>query len=238
MRRANNTRSFSLTFLIIYNKSHIVNIPKTYHEAAADRLREDIIAGVRLPGQRLKQSEIAQQFGCSVIPIREALHKLAAEGFVVVDPQKGARVADLNSRTLEEIYEVRMLMEGRAARRAAERMSRQDAERIATILDKMDQPDLTATDWLALNLEFHDALYACADQEYLRKTIATLRRSLEPYLRIDLAKVADYRPGRIEHRRIFNACLRKNGAAAERHTVEHLRRSSVGLIKYLRGLGK
>jgi DNA-binding GntR family transcriptional regulator len=201
-------------------------------------LRQEIIAGVRAPGQRLKQSELARQFGCSVIPIREALHTLAAEGFVVVDPQKGARVADLNSKTLEEIYEVRMLMEGRAGRRAAERINKQAAQRIRTILDKMDRPDLTTTEWLALNLEFHDTLYACADQEYLRKTIATLRRSLEPYLRLDLAKVADYRPGRVEHRRIFEACLRKNGKAAERYTVEHLRRSSEGLIRYLRTLGK
>jgi DNA-binding GntR family transcriptional regulator len=215
-----------------------MNIPMTYHEAAAERLREEIIAGVRGPGQRLKQSELAQQYGCSVIPIREALHTLAAEGFVVADPQKGARVADLNSMTLEEIYEIRMLMEGRAARRAAERMSELVAQQIRSILDKMDRPDITTTEWLTLNLEFHDSLNACADQEQLRKMIAALRRSLEPYLRLDLAKVADYQPGRVEHRRIFEACLRRDGNDAERHTIEHLRRSSDGLIRYLRGLGK
>lgn len=215
-----------------------MQIPKPYREAAADRLREEIIAGVRAPGQRLKQYDLACQFGCSVIPIREALHKLAAEGFVVDNPQRGARVGELNSKTLEEIYEVRMLMEGRAARRAAERMTNPVAERIAVILDKMDRSGLTATQWLALNLEFHDTLYACAGQEYLRKTIGTLRRSLEPYLRLDLAKVADYRPGRVEHRRIFEACVRHDGDAAERHTVEHLRRSSTGLINYLKSLGK
>jgi len=215
-----------------------MQIPKTYHEAAAERLHKEIIAGVHAPSQRLKQGELAREYGCSVIPIREALHTLAAEGFVVVDPQKGARVADLNSKTLEEIYEIRMMMEGRAARRAAERMTKPAIQRIRATLDKMERPDLTTTEWLALNLEFHDSLYACADQEYLRKTIASLRRSLEPYLRLDLAKVADYRPGRVEHRRIFEACLRQDGKAAERYTIEHLRRSSEGLIKYLRGLGK
>ena len=87
-----------------------MDIPKTYRDAAADRLLDEIITGVRQPSQRLKQHELAAEYGCSVIPIREALHKLAAEGFVVLDPQKGARVADLNSRTLEEIYEVRMMI--------------------------------------------------------------------------------------------------------------------------------
>jgi len=213
-------------------------IPKTRQEAAAERLREGIISGRHRPGERLKQRDLAHEFGCSVIPIREALQQLAMEGFVVLDPQKGARVVDLNSRTLEEIYEVRMMMEGRAARRAAERMTPQAAARISAILDKMDRPDLTHTEWLALNLEFHDSLYACADQEFLRRTVASLRRSLEPYLRLDLAKVADYAPGRREHRQIFEACLRKDGEAAERCTIAHLSRSSQGLITYLRGLGK
>jgi DNA-binding GntR family transcriptional regulator len=72
---------------------------------------------------------------------------------VVTDPLKGGRVADLNSRTLEEIYEVRMLTEGRSARRgAAERMLRVDAERIAAILNMVDRADLTATERLTFNL--------------------------------------------------------------------------------------
>jgi DNA-binding GntR family transcriptional regulator len=215
-----------------------MRIQKTYREAAADRLREEIIGGIYRPGQRLKQHELARSFGCSVIPIREALHALAAEGFVVVDPQKGARVTDLNSKTLEEISEVRLMLEGLATRRAAERMTPHVAQRISAILHKMDRPNLTATEWLTLNLEFHDTLYACADQEFLRRTIANLRRSLEPYLRVDLAKVADYVPGRREHRRIFEACQRKDGKAAERHTISHLRRTARGLVKYLQSLGK
>ena len=66
---------------------------KTRQEAAVEALREAIVDGVYAPGQRLRQQELAKQYGCSVIPIREALHQLAAEGFVVLDPQRGARVA-------------------------------------------------------------------------------------------------------------------------------------------------
>src|SRR3990172_9064883 len=96
-------------------------ITKTRHEAATERIRQGIMNGEYQPGQRLKQQGLAHQFGCSVIPIREALHQLAAEGFVVLDPQKGARVADLNSKRLEEIYEVRTRLEGWAVALAARR---------------------------------------------------------------------------------------------------------------------
>jgi DNA-binding GntR family transcriptional regulator len=213
-------------------------LTKTRHEAAAERIRRGIMEGEYPPGQRLKQQELARQFGCSVIPIREALHQLAAEGFVVLDPQKGARVADLNSQGLAEIYEVRIRLESWAAGLAARRMTPEAAARIQTILEKMDRPDLSATEWLELNFEFHDSLYACAEQEFLRKMISNLRLNLESYLRLDLAKVADYAPGRREHRRIFRACLRGDAKAAQRSTEAHLRRVVRGIMNYLRRHGK
>ncbi len=213
-------------------------ITKTRHEAAAERIRRGIMDGEYKPGQRLKQQELARQFGCSVIPIREALHQLAAEGFVVLDPQKGARVADLNSKRLEEMYEVRVRLEGWAAGLAARRMTSEAAARIRTILDKMNRPDISVSEWLTLNWEFHDSLYACTGQEFLRKLISNMRLTLESYLRLDLAKVHSYDAGRRDHRRIFHACLRGDAKAAERYTAAHLHRVGQGIVAYLRRYGK
>jgi len=206
---------------------------KTWQEAAVEQLREAIIRGVYQPRQRLKQQELARSLGCSPVPVREALHRLAAEGFVVIDPQRGARVADFNSRDLEEIYEVRMSLEGLAAQRAAERMTPETAGRLRAILDKMDAPDISPVDWVRLNWEFHDSLYGCGGQEFLRKTISGLRRSMEPYLRLDIVQVGNYTAGRREHRAILQACVRGDGKLASRHTVAHLRRTAHGLIKYV-----
>lgn len=206
---------------------------KTWQEAAVEQLREAIIRGVYQPGQRLKQQEVAHSLGCSPVPVREALHRLAAEGFIVIDPQRGARVADFNSRGLEEIYEVRMMLEGRAAQRAAERMTPETARRLRAILDKMDVADISPVDWVRLNWEFHDSLYASADQEFLRKTISNLRRSMEPYLRLDIAQVGNYAAGRREHRAILQACVRGDGKLASRYTIAHLRRTAQGLITYV-----
>jgi len=211
---------------------------KTRQEAAVEALREAIVDGVYAPGQRLGQQELARKYGCSVIPIREALHQLAAEGFVVLNSQRGARVAVFDCRTLEEIFEVRMVLERIAAQRAAERMTPQAAERTRGILKKMDRPDLSPAEWVYLDWEFHDSLCACAEQEFLRKTISTLRRQMAPYLRLDLAKVGTIEFGRREHRRIFRSCVRGDAEAAGRHTVAHLQRTVQGFIKYIRGHSK
>jgi DNA-binding GntR family transcriptional regulator len=207
---------------------------KTRQEAAVEALREAIVDGAYTPGQRLRQQELARQYGCSVIPIREALHQLAAEGFVVLDPQRGARVATFDSRTLEEIFEVRMALERIAIERAAERMNLQAAERTRRILEKMERPNLSPAEWVRLDWEFHDSLCACAEQEFLRKTISILRRQMEPYLRLDLAKLGTIQFGRREHRRIFLACVRKNREAAGRHLVAHLQRTVRGFVEYIR----
>ena len=206
---------------------------KTRQEAAVEQLREAIIDGLYGPGQRIRQQELAREYGCSVIPIREALHRLAAEGFVVLDPQRGARVAAFDGRTLEEIFEVRMTLERLAVQRAAERMTPETIERIRRILEAMDRPSLSPGEWVRLDWEFHDSLCACAEQEFLRKMISTLRRQMEPYLRLDLAKVGTIEYGRREHRRIFQSCVRKDGDAAGRYIVAHLQRTVQGLIRYI-----
>ena len=207
---------------------------KTRQEAAAEALREAIVDGVFAPGQRLRQQALATQYGCSVIPVREALHQLAAEGFVVLDPQRGARVASFDGRMLEEIFEVRIALERIAIRRAAERMNSQVADRTRRILERMERSDLSPAEWVQLDWEFHDRLCACAEQEYLRKTISTLRRQMEPYLRLDLAKVGTIEFGRREHRRIFQACVRNDPEAAARHIEAHLQRTVRGFVKYIR----
>jgi DNA-binding GntR family transcriptional regulator len=176
---------------------------KTIQEAVVQQLRDAIITGVYKPGQRLKQRELALQLGCSPIPIREALYRLSADGFVLFDPQRGARVADFNSRELEEMYEVRETLEGLAARRSAERMILGAAKRIRSVLGNMDSPGITSDEWIGFNIECHDSLYACPEDE----------------------------AGRLEHRRIFQACARVDAGAAEPCAAAHLRRTVRGLIK-------
>jgi DNA-binding GntR family transcriptional regulator len=211
---------------------------KTRREAVVEALREAIVDGAYAPGQRLHQQDLAKTYGCSVIPIREALHQLAAEGFVVLDPQRGARVATFNARMLEEIFEVRMALEQIALRRAADRMTPAAAQGARRILDQMERAGVAPAEWVHLDWEFHDCLCACADQEFLRKLISNLRRQMEPYLRLDLMKVDTIEFGKREHRQIFRACVRHDADAAARHLVTHLQRTVRGFIQYIQSHAK
>lgn len=213
-------------------------ITKTHHQAVAECIQRGIMEGEYKPGQRLKQQELARHFGCSVIPLREALHQLAAEGLVILSPQRGMRVADLNGERLQEIYEIRIRLEGWAAALAARSMTPEVARHLRELADKMECPDITASDWLTLDSAFHDSIYACAGQPLLRKVLSNLRRMAECYLRLDVAKQANYVRGRREHRRIIDACVRGNANAAERYAVAHLRRGMNGLLRYLRRYGR
>ena len=89
---------------------------------AADLIRQAIVEGRVLPGERLKEEELAQQLGISRTPVREALLILQTEGLVEASPNRGATVRSYELPDLEDMYELRALLEGNAALRAATRI--------------------------------------------------------------------------------------------------------------------
>jgi DNA-binding GntR family transcriptional regulator len=144
--------------------------------AVVDELRTAIIGGDYAQGERLVEEEVAARFDVSRNPIREALRTLSTEGFVVIEPRRGARVASIDAVRAAELFELRAPLEGLVAGLAAER-------RTAAQLDRLD--DLVAAgraaategrlnELPALNTQFHDALAAAAGNELLRATLARL----------------------------------------------------------------
>ncbi|TYB49674.1 GntR family transcriptional regulator [Actinomadura chibensis] len=132
-----------------------------------ERLRADILGGVHPPGARLGEAELAEATGSSRTPVREALRRLEVEGLVEVLPHRGARVPDWTPEDLDEIYDLRMLLEGAAARRAATRIEPKDADRMDELCGLIeraaapgDQQDLDRV--AELNAEFHGIARAAA----------------------------------------------------------------------------
>ena len=99
------------------------SLARTASVAAADLIRQAVLDGRVLPGQRLKEEELAQQFGISRTPIREAMLVLQTEGLLEAAPNRGATVRSYDIPALEEMYDLRAVLEGHAARRAASRVS-------------------------------------------------------------------------------------------------------------------
>jgi DNA-binding GntR family transcriptional regulator len=138
----------------------------TVQEHAVDALRRLIISGALRPGARVNQEDVAAELGVSVAPVREALRVLEQEGQVTYKPRRGYSVTELRMADLDEIYALRALLEGRAARHAlpvldAEALSRvRDAARAC--VEAARSGDVAAE--LAANRRFHFGLLDAPDQ--------------------------------------------------------------------------
>ena len=203
--------------------------PRTIAGQVAERLKAEILAGSRPAGARLRQVEIAQAYGVSTTPVREALATLQREGLVRAHPQRGAVVFLPSVEDLRHHYEIRAALESLAAAKAAERFEPAWASPLEAVLAEMrDGPG--AARYLALNQQFHTALYERSGRPQLVEMIAALRDASSAYLHIYRAQ-SDFPVTRLdaEHHAILAACVERDperAAAATRahleNTVEHV----------------
>ena len=138
--------------------------PVTNAVRARDELREAILAGSLPPGARLRAESLAERLQTSRTPVREALHLLAREGLVDIEPRRGAVVRQFDAADLADLYDVRALIEPYAARRAATRIGAPDVARLADLCDRADArgaaDDEAVEDQVALIDEFHRIIVA------------------------------------------------------------------------------
>jgi DNA-binding GntR family transcriptional regulator len=196
--------------------------PRTIAGQVAERLKQEILAGQREPGSRLRQVEIARALGVSTTPVREALATLQREGLVRLHAQRGAVVFLPTVENLREHYEIRAALEALAAAKTAERFDPAWAGPLTELLDEMrDGPP--AARYIALNQRFHTTLYEHSGRAQLVAMIAALRDASSAYLHIYRAQ-DDFPNARLdsEHRAILAACVARDAAGAAEATRRHL----------------
>ena len=160
-------------------------IDRTVADRVADRIREAIHDGSYSPGTRLVERSVARELGVSHIPVREALARLADEGLVDRLPRRGARVAALTPKELDEISSLRIVLEQLVARRAQERMTAEAELELRAIADRMlEAAEAGDVDRLAgLDQRFHERLWELADHELLNELAAQVRGRIVAFLR-------------------------------------------------------
>lgn len=144
-----------------------------------ERLRRLILEGSVEPGERLQESELALRFGVSRTPVREALRTLSSEGLVEVLPNRGASVARWSREDLDEIYDLRSMLESYAAGRAAERMSLDAVDVLEHLCDDMERCAAAATteallQLTQLNSEFHRAIVRASASTRVDQLLSTV----------------------------------------------------------------
>ncbi|GEM90804.1 GntR family transcriptional regulator [Oceanithermus desulfurans] len=193
--------------------------PNLVREAAYERLKRRILEGVLRPGARLSEPALAQALGVSRTPVREALQRLAQEGLVELRPGRGARVRVLSPREVEEVYEVRALIEGEAAARAAGRCDEAGLRRLEAALDVLEtaDPDDYAAQ-IAADERFHALLVAASGNRVLEQVFHDLDAALA--LTRQFSRDLNQTPEtRAQHRAIV-AAIHAGDAAAARAAAE------------------
>ena len=132
---------------------------------ATELIREAIVDGRLEPGERLKEEELAREMGISRTPIREALLMLQAEGLVVAIPNRGAMVRVHTPEDLDDLYQLRALLEGHATRRAATRISEPEIELLRESCERFDalSPEDDLRELVRENLLFHNTILDVAE---------------------------------------------------------------------------
>ena len=190
---------------------------QTLREKILETIRDAILKGSLKPGERVSEPELAERFGISRTPIREAFRQLESEGYLEVIPRKGAVVASLSERDVVEFYAIKSILEGHAARIAAERMTEKDIERLEAINDKLQQiaGEGDVKSFFRVHNEFHELFIKASGND---KLVELINQLVLKFNRLRLASLAQ--PGRMEisvqeHRKIIEAFRRHDGDRAD-----------------------
>lgn len=176
--------------------------------AALDELRRRILEGSYAAGLPLRQDALAAEFGISRIPVREALFQLEAEGLVRILPHRGAVVSELSAQEVEEVFELRSLLEPRLLRRSAPRLGPEDFTALRAMLAEYDA-ELRAGHvgrWGELNTAFHMRLYERADRPRTVALVSTLLRESDRHTRLQLAYTDGRARAAREHGELLALC--------------------------------
>jgi DNA-binding GntR family transcriptional regulator len=206
----------------------------TIQESIADRLRTLILRRHLRPGERLVQSELAEQLGVSRTPIREALYELASDGLVVLSPRKGASVADFSLDDLKDIYSIRIPLEGYGAYLATQNIGPEELAQLETLVDQMKELFERGARWqlLDVNREFYATFYATAGRKRLYELIMKHLDMAGLYRRMAFT-VEDHYAGTVtEHAELLEFVKQGNALEVERRTRIGLEQTVATLIAY------
>jgi len=209
--------------------------PPTVSQAVAATIREQILNREIDGGEPLRQDAIAKSFGSSIIPVREALRQLEAEGLVELHPRRGAVATALTLDKALDWIHLRRLIEPDLISQAIDSMTEEDLAGAEAILDDFDSALDEHRDiehWSSANWEFHAALYAPAGRPETMKVLKTLHRKCDRYVRLQLLSPDHMTRAKAEHRELIERCRRRDKRGAR--TL--LRRHTEGVEQDLREL--
>lgn len=206
-------------------------------EATYARLLDEIRSGALPPGARLLETELALRLAVSRTPVREAIRRLEADGLVTHMPRAGAAVRRLDHAEIMELYEMRVVLEGTAARLAARSASEVEFDELDGINEEMLAADGDGARLFVLNQQFHRALIDAARNRFLLQSVDAVHTTLLILGPSTLARTDRAQAAVDEHRAIVTALRARDGVGAEAAMRAHMEQAQRTRLRMLREAG-
>ncbi|MEX0730541.1 MAG: GntR family transcriptional regulator [Aquisalimonadaceae bacterium] len=219
-------------------ESDATSPPKTMSDYAYQRLRTDIIAGRLKPGAKLRVDQLRSGYEVGATPLREALSRLSADGFVLSEGQRGFRVVPMSAGDLEDLTNVRILIETETLRNSIENGDEAWEARLVGVYHRLSKvearQDAPYDEWERANDAFHSTLLSGCTSSLLQRLHRTLYDQHKRYRNISLLSPNVPRDVHREHQAIYDAALERKADEACAATEQHIRRTmevTLGVIR-------
>ncbi len=192
-------------------------------EQVFERLESDILTGVYQRGEVLTELKLVTDLGVSRTPVREALHRLEQEHIIEIT-QKGILILGVTEQDLEDIFAIRLRIEGFSSYNAAKRINKEQLAELRETLELQEfyvskhDPDRIKT----MDSKFHQLIYRFCGSSVLYDTLMPLHKKVQKYRRASVENNERAQQSAREHRAIFEAIEAGNAELAEKYTVEHI----------------
>jgi DNA-binding GntR family transcriptional regulator len=201
--------------------------PRALYEEVAELLRQRIYSRELEPGSWIDELKLAEEYGISRTPLREALKVLAAEGLVTMKVRRGAYVTEVSEKDLVDVYHLLSLLESDAAGVVAEHASEADLAELERLHDELEAAarpgQVDRAHFFVLNERFHMRLLAIANNRWRDQMVADLRKVMKLNRQNSLLKAGRIDESLNEHRAIMAAIKARDPGAAMARTREHFR---------------
>jgi DNA-binding GntR family transcriptional regulator len=204
------------------------NLVNSLRGKVFSQLRKKILTGVYKPGDSLIELKLSQELGVSRTPIREAIRQLELEDLVVTIPNKGAVVKGVTDQDVEDIFTIRMRIEGLAARWAAEKITDEEIMELKEALEFEEFYTMKndAEHLMKYDSKFHETIFKASKSRPLMHMLSTFHHYIQNARNNSFETPGRPEKALDEHRAIFEAISKKDAETAENLTVEHIRNAS------------
>lgn len=217
-----------------------VNAYLPLRDVVFQTLREAILRGDLKPGERLMEMQLAGRLGVSRTPIREAIRMLELEGLAVTVPRKGAEVARMTEKDMEDVLQIRKCLDELAVSLACDKMTEDQLGQIGEELQVFEESIDSNDVWRVAqaDMSFHEAIYMAADNPKLVTFLNTLREQMYRYRVEYLKDVGNYPRLLREHREIYDGLARRDKEFVVHVMGEHILRQESAMKNIIREQGQ